>query len=399
MNLVWKLLRQHISIPQFCGFAFANLCGMAIVLLGVQFYSDVLPIFTASDSFMKADYIMVSKRIGTTNTISGASTSFSASDMDELKSQTFVKKLCAFSAINYHANAHMGISGQQLLNSELTFESVPDDFVDIKSADWHWTEGEKVVPVIIPRTYVSLYNFGIARSKSLPQISDGLMGMIDIQLSLRGNGHEDEYKGKVVALSNSISTVLVPQSFMDWSNNYYAPGEPSHPNRLLVEVDNPADKTIQTYFDDHALEMESDKLNSEKTTYFLRLVVSLVMVVGIIISVLSFYILMLSIYLLVQKNASKLENLLLIGYSPAQVARPYQMLTIGLNALVLIVAIAVITLVRTYYIDIIESLYPDIDDTTILPTICVGMMLFVLVTILNSLIIRRKIMLIWQRKE
>ena len=49
MNLVWKLLRQHISIPQFAGFAFANLFGMLIVLFGFQFYKDVLPVFTQQD--------------------------------------------------------------------------------------------------------------------------------------------------------------------------------------------------------------------------------------------------------------------------------------------------------------------------------------------------------------
>lgn len=61
MTLVWKLLRQHISIPQLAGFAFANLFGMLIVLLGYQ-YCDVLPVFTSQDSFMKSDYIIVSKK-------------------------------------------------------------------------------------------------------------------------------------------------------------------------------------------------------------------------------------------------------------------------------------------------------------------------------------------------
>ena len=46
MKLLWKLLRQHISIGQFFGFVFANLFGMIIVLAGYQFYNDVLPIFT-----------------------------------------------------------------------------------------------------------------------------------------------------------------------------------------------------------------------------------------------------------------------------------------------------------------------------------------------------------------
>lgn len=43
MSLVWKLLRQHISVPQFAGFAFANLFGMLIVLLGYQFIAMYCP--------------------------------------------------------------------------------------------------------------------------------------------------------------------------------------------------------------------------------------------------------------------------------------------------------------------------------------------------------------------
>ena len=50
-TLVWKLLRQHISIGQLAGFFLANLFGMMIVLLSVQFYKDVIPhkmLFAAS---------------------------------------------------------------------------------------------------------------------------------------------------------------------------------------------------------------------------------------------------------------------------------------------------------------------------------------------------------------
>lgn len=59
MNLIWKLLRQHISIPQFVGFFFANLFGVMIVLFGFQFYRDILPIFTGEDSFMKSNYLII----------------------------------------------------------------------------------------------------------------------------------------------------------------------------------------------------------------------------------------------------------------------------------------------------------------------------------------------------
>lgn len=399
MNLVWKLLRQHISVPQFTGFAFANLFGMLIVLLGYQFYCDVLPVFTSQDSFMKADYLIVSKRIGTASTISGRDNSFNNAEIDDISSQKFIKKIGNFTSTEYKVDAHMGINGQSILSSELFFESVPDEFVDVSLKDWEYDEGSREVPIILPRTYINMYNFGFAQSRSLPKISDGLIGMIDFRIYIHGNGHQDEYKGKVIGFSNRLNTILVPQKFMDWSNKYYSPAEKSNPTRLIIEVSNPADENITKYLDDKGYEVDSDKLQSEKTTYFLRMIVMIVMAVGIVISILSFYILMLSIYLLVQKNTSKLENLLLIGYSPIRVAMPYELLTLGLNAIVLIVALLMISFIRNYYMGVIEILFPQIDEGNILPSVILGFILFTFVSIMNFIAIYRKVIRIWWRKD
>ena len=158
-----------------------------------------------------------------------------------------------------------------------------------------------------------------------------------------------------------------------------------------MQVNNPADEKISSYFEQNGLEMESDRLNAEKTTYFIRLIVMLVMVIGLIISTLSFYILMLSIYLLVQKNTEKLQNLLLIGYRRARVALPYQLLTMGLNVIVLAIAIIAVVLIRNYYMTTIQALYPEIAHGSMTHAIELGLILFLIVTILNAIIIRRKI--------
>ena len=399
MNLVWKLLRQHISIPQFIGFFFANLFGMFIVLLGFQFYNDVLPVFTSQDSFMKADYLIVSKKIGAANAISGNSNTFNTSEIDDINAQDFTKKAGKFTSTEYKVDANMGVNGQSILNSELFFESVPDGFVDVPLQDWTYTEGCKEVPIILPRTYINMYNFGFAQSHSLPKISDGLVGMIDFKIFIHGNGHRDEFKGKVIGFSNRLNTILVPQKFMDWSNEYYAPNQKSDPTRLIVEVGNPADDNITKYLDKKGFEVESDKLQAEKTTYFLKMIVSLVMAIGLVISILSFYILMLSIYLLVQKNSSKLENLLLIGYSPAKVAMPYQVLTIVLNIAVLLITWTILFFVRDYYMGIIETLFPQIESTSMIMSLTLGIALFILVTAVNQFAIQRKVMNIWKRKD
>ena len=399
MNLVWKLLRQHISIPQFIGFFFANLFGMFIVLLGFQFYNDVLPVFTSQDSFMKADYLIVSKKIGAARAISGRTNTFSIAEADDLAGQRFTKNVGKFTSTEYKVDANMGVNGQSILNSEMFFESVPDKFVDVPLQDWTYQEGSREVPIILPRTYINMYNFGFAQTHSLPKISDGLVGMIDFKIFIHGNGHRDEFKGKVIGFSNRLNTILVPQKFMDWSNGYYAPGQKSDPTRLIVEVGNPADDNITKYLDKKGFEVESDKLQAEKTTYFLKMIVSLVMVIGLVISLLSFYILMLSIYLLVQKNSSKLENLLFIGYSPAKVALPYQTLTIALNIAVLLITWIILFFVRDYYMEVIETLFPQIESGSMIMSIGLGILLFLIVTAINQIAIRRKVMSIWKRKE
>ena len=395
MDLVWKLLRQHISIGQFVGFFFANLFGMLIVLLGIQFYHDVVPVFTAEDSFMSSDYVIVSKKIGMGTTLSGRSHDFSPAEVETLGSQPFVRHIGAFTSARYKVEATMGINGKSILNTELPIESVPDEFIDVPLSNWNYTEGDQTIPIILPRSYINMYNFGFAQNHQLPRISDGLMGMIDFHLYIKGN----EFKGRVIAFSNRLNSILVPQKFMAWSNDQFAPDEQSTPTRLLVDMENPTDKAVVRYMEKNGYEVEDDKLQAEKTTYFLRLIVTMVMMVGLVISILSFYILMLSIYLLVQKNADKLENLLLIGYSPSRVARPYQWLTIGLNVLVLVIALVILFFLRRYYMEIINTLFPQTSTSGLLPAIVTGGTLFLLVSILNIFAIRRKVMSIWKRKD
>ena len=44
------------------------------------------------------------------------------------------------------------------LSTAMFFESVPDEFVDIKLDKWHFDEATHTIPIIIPRNYLNLYN-------------------------------------------------------------------------------------------------------------------------------------------------------------------------------------------------------------------------------------------------
>lgn len=399
MKLVWKLLRQHISIGQLAGFFLANLFGMIIVLLSLQFYKDVIPVFTQGDSFMKREYLIATKKISTLGSFAGKSNTFSDGDIQELKTQPFTKTVGAFTPSQFKVSAGLGMEESGIhLSTEMFFEAVPDEFVDVSLDKWHFDADTHVIPIIIPRNYLNLYNFGFAQSRSLPKLSEGVMSLIQMDIMMRGNGRVEQYKGNIVGFSNRLNTILVPQSFITWANQAFAPNAEAQPSRLIIEVNNPADAAIARYFQQKGYETEDGKLDAGKTTYFLRLIVGIVLGVGLFISILSFYILMLSIFLLLQKNTAKLESLLLIGYSPARVALPYQLLTLGLNVLVLGLSIGGVVWLRSYYVDTLSLLFPQLETGTIGVTFLTGTVLFFAVSGMNALVIKRKIQSIWMHK-
>lgn len=397
MRLVWKLLRRHISLPQLAGFFLANLLGMVIVLMSLQFYRDVKPIFSEEDGFIRPDYLILSKRISSLGAIGlGSTNTFSQRDIDELTSQPFAKRVGAFTASQYKVSCSMGIEGLAQIGTEMFFESVPDAFVDVDLTKWHFSPEDGVVPIILPKTYLAIYNFGFAQSQNLPKLSEGVIGMVEMTISMRGNGLNEYLKGRVIGFSSRLNTILAPESFVRWSNERYAPDAEDEPSRIILEVSNPADDAIVHYINEKGYEMEDDKLDAGRMTFFLRLVAGIVMLVGLLISLLSFYILMLSIYLLVEKNTEKMRTLLLIGYSPAKVALPYQLLTIGMNAAVLLLAVGGLCILRSLYMQRLWSVFPQISEESILPAIVLGFVLFVIVSLANAAIIRRRINIIWK---
>ena len=102
---------------------------------------------------------------------------------------------------------------------------------------------------------------------------------------------------------------------------------------------------------------------------------------------------MLSIYLLLQKNTRKLQDLLLLGYSPSQVARPYMLLVLAINAAVLILAIALMLMARLWYMPMLHAF--GVAGASVLPAILVGLLIMALITAGNLLAIRRKVAALW----
>lgn len=389
-----RLVRQHVSGLQLFGFFLTNLVGAVLLLGAVQFYCDGRSALEAPDSLLANDFLILSKEV---RQVGVGKTFFSREELASLAKQPFVVASGEFTPARYRVSGGIGIGGMRM-STYLFFESVPDRFLDVASDAWHFLPEKGVVPIVLPRNYLNLYNFGFASAQGLPQLSEELVRNIPLDLEISGRGASRRFQGRVVGFSNRLNTILVPEAFIRWSNERYADRADGEPSRVIIEVEDASDEALHDYLARNGYLIEGDGARAGRAGMLLRLAAGAIAGVGLLITLLSFLILLLSIFLMLQKNEQKLEDLLLLGYTPARVARPYQLFAVALNLAALVGALLVVGWVRTKYLSLAAVFGGgEVAPGGMWPVVMAGILLAGVVGAVYFWMIRRRINRLWGR--
>ena len=398
MNLLRKLLSHNINALQLAGFALANLLGMTIVVLAVQFFFDVRPLFNEGDGLMAPTRIVVAKRISSLRTLTKKPPLFTADDIDDLRRQPFVQRVDTFLSSQYEVMAAVGIQSMgATFSTEMFFEAVPDACIDIDHSKWTDDTASDTLPIILPKNYLNLYNFGYAGARGMPTFSENIVGKLPIRLLLSGPHGEWHKIGKVVGFSKRLNTILVPLAFMQRANNELVGMDNPPPSRLIVTVHNPADERIATYLSENNYETETSDDDTSRTAGMMRWVIIAVLAIGLCITALAFYVLLLSIFLLLQKHTDKIDTLLLTGYPIHVVARFYHRLALWLNLIIMLASVGIALWIRHTYISRFIQWLERYEAPSPSPLLITAVMLFAVVCTLNITAIRRKVRAIWSK--
>ncbi|MCM1378338.1 MAG: hypothetical protein NC097_01865 [Clostridium sp.] len=393
-NLITRLLRRNLSGTQIAGFILSNFIGLAIVIAGLQFYLDVRSLWDSEDSFIRKDYLVVNKKITASNTLGTSSSRFSEEEISDLESQPWVRSVGRFTSPSYRVSASVS-QGGRALSTDMFFESIPSDYVDTGDSAWRYKQGDTEVPIIISKDYLTLYNFGFAATAGLPQLSEQMMSSVpmDLYLSSEDGSRRMGVQGRIVGYSNRLNTILVPKEFLDYTNEMLAGIAPAEseksPRRLIIDVSSPGDVAIRKYLDNHSLELAGDKSNSQ-ASYLLNIVVGVMLGVGIVITVLSFFILMLSISLLMQKNRDKLHSLIMLGVDLRRVGNPYCHLIMIVSMLSWLMGVGAMLLFRSFYVGGLSGISGARTADVWLP-LGVGLGIALLTIVFNIISVRRKV--------
>ena len=385
-----RLLRKNLSKVQLAGFILSNFIGLAIVIAGIQFYADVRAIWDKEDSFINQDYIIINKRVTASHMLGSADSGFTPAEIADLEKQPWIRRVGTFSSADYEVKAYMEQGGRPM-STYMFLESIPNDFIDIEATNWTFQPQDSIVPIIISKDYLTLYNFGFATSAGMPQITEGMLSSIPVKLKLSSKTGKKEMMlpARIVGYSGRLNTILVPEEFMKWSNGELGSGKQEASQRLVLDVKSPGDVAINDYLESHSLERAGEG-NGAQAAYFLKLVAGVVIAIGALITFLSFFILLLSVALLMQKNRAKLHTLIMLGYDLKDVGKPYEKITVYAGIVSYVLAIIAMLIFRNIYISGIESLSGN-DKVGVAVSLLCGLGLVLIIMIVNIISIRHKV--------
>ena len=199
------------------------LLGSYLIILALQIYLDSQNIFPEETG----DFITLNKKVkgGLLQNFNQTDKAFKSDELHEISNLPGVLDIGGFSRNHFPVTVHIWPAGKIGLGvaarADLFFESIPERFLDLKPEEWKWEENQSFVPIIVPKFYLDLWNFGLAPSRSeYPALSMESASSMPIEI-LIGENQSVRMVGKFVAFSKRINSVLVPEPFLQWANDRY----------------------------------------------------------------------------------------------------------------------------------------------------------------------------------
>lgn len=349
MKQLYRILWKDQSRAHLVWAVLGTLAGFVLLQSGIQFYQNVRGVLESNRDLLDPEYIVINKKVNVGQVLGFGGKGFSDEEIGEIAAQPFASRVAAFISNEFPVSAYTQSERFPNFRTELFFEAVPDEFIDVKSDEWHWEEGQEIIPLIMPQDYLNLYNFGFAQSQGLPQIPREVIGMVKFQVQLRGTSEQPVYPGKIVGFSNRINSILVPYDFLEWANARFGYMQKKEPSRVIVVTNDPTDPSIVKFLDDKGYETIRERLKSSRLNIILKFIISFLVAIAGIIIILALLVFILALQLMISRSSDKIRKLNKLGYHHTEISVPYIAVLLGLLVGVTAVSLIITRLLTGYF--------------------------------------------------
>ena len=322
MSLSYKKIKPLIvsgdhSFSKIIGFVGLGI-GVVLLLISIQMFVNI-QVVLQKDTPRKSgsDFVSISKTI--TNENMGMDNNFTPQDLKNLESQPAIEAISPLISNQYQVTAHAG--NMLPFSTDMFLESMDAQFLDTLPPNFTWHPGQETVPLIFSADFLELYNV-FAPAQGLPQISPETIRSVNIFLECAGPAGSRTFKGNVVALSDRVNSILVPESFMTWSNEYFTGNKtPSDPSRVYIKTNDINNPQIISFLDQQGYHLNKETIKFGRLKNTLQNITSALGIFGLLVIIMALMLFSFYVQLMIAKSKENLKLLIILGYSPKWLAR------------------------------------------------------------------------------
>lgn len=309
-----KLLFQHQDKRQLIIAVIGAFLGMTFLITSIHYLVKVNE-FGEGANILGPNTVIVQKKVSSFNTLNIAKTDFSLSEIEEIKKKPFILDVQPVESNNFNITIETADPSVPRFRGDIFIQTVDPDFLDIKSTKWHWKEGDTLVPILMPRDLLVMMNMFMS-SKDMPQISDELAMDIKFKFALISDTGKEYISCRIIGFTNDMPSVLVPQNFMTWANNRFAPNAEQKITQIMISGKENEFGLVEQMLEEKHLESKNAQVAIGRLKSMVGTLILVVLGISIIAVFLSGLVLIQYLQLLLSKNLYEVRTLMRLGHHP-----------------------------------------------------------------------------------
>ena len=361
--------------------------GVILLLSSMQMFININSLLKDNNAKKNGyDFISITKVI--TNENMGKDNTFKEDELAEIKKQTTVEDAVPLISNQYRAKASAGTIIP--FSTDLFLESIDNDFIDSVPPAFTWQPGQPVVPIIFSSDFLELYNI-FAPSQDLPQLSGKTISSVNIFLEIYGATGVQNFRGTIVGLTDRINSILVPKSFMEWSNKNFGGVSKVNPSRIYIKTKDANNPQLISYLDHKNYHLNKDKTKFGRVKKVLQNIVSALGIFGILVIVLALMLFSFYLQLMIARSKENLQLLLTLGYSPNWLSKTVAKTWIPVYVSVVIAAMVITAILHYAFVKISFVERNELSYFLHCAVLAVGVLLLILSVFTNYRLVKKEL--------
>ncbi|MFP4353263.1 MAG: hypothetical protein ACLFRP_09170 [Puniceicoccaceae bacterium] len=307
------------------GLPIASLIGWFLALGAFQGYLDFRGLLRADNEWFRDGLVFVNPTVRPSDSVGLTRVAIRPATLEAIRAAPGVSVAEPVLRNRYPLAIRVGGGPVPSLTSEIFVEALGPGVLADQAPDWGWAPDDPAVPVLVPRQFLNLYNFGFAPGKGLPPVSEATAARVPFSLVAFPGGEDppESFPGKIVGFSGRIESILVPVSFLEWTNRRYAdPERRSEFGRVAVVARDSRSPEFLSLLAEHRLEVGGDRAGAGRLRMLLDLVLAALGTAGGVILVLTLLLLRVEAEELLSGNRDRIRKLYFLGHPPSALLPP-----------------------------------------------------------------------------